>query len=207
MALLLPASAHRRVPWRNGCGATDEIVVAPLPPGDAAPGDATSHGFAWRVSVAHVETAAPFSAYPGVDRMLMLVDGAGMDLRFGDAPWRRIDRPFEPIRFAGETPVHCRLVDGPVRDFNVMTDRAVATADVLVVAHPGEASRSPFSGAVGKVQVRERLVVAFHGAVVVRIDGVEMRLAPVDAVRLGADETIVVEALERGARAVVVEVG
>jgi environmental stress-induced protein Ves len=54
----------------------------------------------------------------------MLVDGQGMDLAVGtDAP-HRLDRPFEPFVFSGDVPAECRLIEGPVRDFNLMVDRS-----------------------------------------------------------------------------------
>ncbi len=50
------------VPWKNGLGRTRELAIQP-------PG-AGMDDFLWRVSVAEVETAAPFSAFPGVDRVI-----------------------------------------------------------------------------------------------------------------------------------------
>jgi hypothetical protein len=54
-------------PWKNGLGRTRELAVAP-------PG-AGMDGFLWRVSVAEVDSAAPFSAFPGIDRTIVLLEG------------------------------------------------------------------------------------------------------------------------------------
>ena len=158
----LPASGHRRVPWRNGGGVTDEILVVPHP--------ADPSRFAWRLSMAQVASAGPFSSFPGVDRTLLLVEGAGMELRFGEGPWRVLDRCFAPIGFRGETPVDCRLIDGPVLDFNVMVDRAIGQAMVTVL-EVGGASRSALPevarGIWGDAAAIQRAVVNLRGRIAV----------------------------------------
>jgi environmental stress-induced protein Ves len=121
---VLAPSTYRRMPWLNGGGRTTEIFVAP--PG--APLD----GFAWRVSLADVGASGPFSAFPGVDRILVLVSGRGMRLT-GDGGTLDVTRPFEPVRFAGDRPLECALAAGPARDFNLMVRRGVVRGDVWVV--------------------------------------------------------------------------
>ena len=59
-------------PWKNGAGLTREIAVAR--------NAATECGFDWRLSVAEVARDAPFSAFPGVDRCIVLLRGAGLQL-------------------------------------------------------------------------------------------------------------------------------
>jgi environmental stress-induced protein Ves len=54
----------------------------------------------------------------------MLIEGRGMDLAVGSDSPRRLDRPFEPFLFSGDAPAACQLVDGPIRDFNLMVDRS-----------------------------------------------------------------------------------
>lgn len=69
---LVSESDCRRMPWKNGGGTTVEIA--------SAPGDADLDTFVWRVSVAEVARDGPFSAFPGVDRVIALVRGSGMRL-------------------------------------------------------------------------------------------------------------------------------
>ncbi|MFT3954315.1 MAG: HutD family protein [Piscinibacter sp.] len=101
--------------WKNGAGLTREIATGP----DGAGID----DFDWRLSVAELEHDAPFSAFPGIDRCIVVLDGAGMTLHDAAGGEVRELRPLEPWAFGGETTLSARLPAGPCRDFNVMTRR------------------------------------------------------------------------------------
>jgi environmental stress-induced protein Ves len=117
LAALTPA------PWKNGGGVTREIAAMPAGAGMAE--------FDWRISVADIAADGPFSAFPGIDRQIVLLDGAGVRLRADDGSFdHRLDAVGEPFAFAGETGVHACLLDGATRDFNVMTRRGRARARV-----------------------------------------------------------------------------
>ncbi len=88
---ILRASSHRTMPWKNGGGSTTEIAVAP----DGAGIDA----FDWRISMAVVAADGPFSEFPGVDRTLSILDGAGLVLRGIGAGPVRLDRTTAPFAF------------------------------------------------------------------------------------------------------------
>lgn len=103
------------VPWKNGGGATRELAC--WPPG------AGMDGFEWRASVARIAQAGPFSAFPGVDRQILLLRGGGVLLR-GQGLEHRLDQPHQPFAFAGDEPLQCQLLgDGPSCDFNLMLRR------------------------------------------------------------------------------------
>jgi len=107
---LIPASRNRRTRWKNDGGDDD---------------------FRWRVSIAEIESDGPFSSFPGIERDLLLLEGNGIELDIdGDAPRRLVQR-FERIHFGGEANVHCRLLAGATRDFNVMAQRDDVRADVV----------------------------------------------------------------------------
>jgi environmental stress-induced protein Ves len=110
-------------PWKNGGGVTREIA--------ALPAGSTVDDFVWRVSVAEIAQAGPFSPFPGVDRQIMLLSGAGVRLR-GDGIDHRLDRPLQPFAFAGEAAIDASLLDGPSHDLNVMTRRDAMRAEVQV---------------------------------------------------------------------------
>lgn len=102
-------------PWKNGLGRTREIAVHPSA---AGMGD-----FLWRVSVAEVDSAAPFSAFPGIDRSIALLDGAGFTMTLDDGRTHVLTTPFAPFAFPGEAKVTIALAGGPTRDFNLMVRR------------------------------------------------------------------------------------
>ncbi|MFJ6754862.1 HutD family protein [Streptomyces sp. NPDC091273] len=121
---LLRAADRGATPWKNGGGVTREIAARPE---GAGTGD-----FAWRVSLAEVAADGPFSSFPGVDRILTLAEGAGMDLAVAGVR-HLVDERFAPRDFAGDEPTDCRLLDGPVVNFNVMYRRSETRAETAVV--------------------------------------------------------------------------
>ena len=111
----LEASECVRQRWKNGGGTT--IELAREDDGDR---------WLWRLSVADVEASGPFSDFTGYRRIIALLDGNGMALSFDRAPPVVIDRRYEPFAFDGGWRTDCRLLDGPVRDFNlIVEDRRV----------------------------------------------------------------------------------
>ncbi|RZF31479.1 HutD family protein [Paraburkholderia sp. UYCP14C] len=120
-------------PWKNGGGVTREVAAFPPPSGGQG---AASGDFVWRVSVADVAQAGPFSRFDGVDRTLVLLSGAGMLLdELGDAgvvATHVLQQPLDLARFHGETRIDARLVDGATRDFNLMVRRDVAQGELNV---------------------------------------------------------------------------
>ena len=122
-------------PWKNGLGRTRELAVQP-------PG-AGMEDFLWRVSVAEVDSAAPFSAFPGIDRTIVLLEGAGFHMQLGGGITHALTEPFAPFAFAGEAPVQVTLAGGPTRDFNLMTRRAHVHGHVAVWRTPVEAQLLP----------------------------------------------------------------
>lgn len=130
MRRLGPAD-YRDMPWKNGGGVTRELLKLPHPSDPAR--------FLARLSVATVGASGPFSVFPGVDRTLMILDGAGVALTLGGEREVVLDRRWQPFAFPGEAEIQCRLLGGPVRDFNLMVDRALAQGTLAVVLlAPGE---------------------------------------------------------------------
>ncbi|MFD0276086.1 HutD family protein [Kitasatospora sp. NPDC127111] len=124
---VLRAAERPATPWLNGGGVTREVAGFPAGAGPAA--------FDWRVSLADVASEGPFSLFAGIDRVITLVDGDGMVLTV-DGAEHRIDEPFRPFAFSGDAATDCRLLGGPVVDFNVMTRRGRATADLALATAP-----------------------------------------------------------------------
>ncbi|MFH8338414.1 HutD family protein [Streptomyces sp. AM6-12] len=121
---VLWAGERAAVAWKNGGGLTREIAAAPAGAGMA--------DFAWRVSLAEVAQGGPFSRFEGVDRVITLVDGPGMVLTVDGTP-HTVAEPYVPFAFPGDADTGCRLLGGPLVDFNVMTRRGRAGARVEIV--------------------------------------------------------------------------
>lgn len=113
------------MPWKNGGGTTTEVAIEP-------PGATLATGFAWRISMADVMSDGPFSRFPGYDRALAILSG-GMVLQGLGAGDTTLS-PHIAVTFAGENDVFCRLLDGPLRDYNVMTRRAAVSAELAFAA-------------------------------------------------------------------------
>lgn len=105
-------------PWKNGGGVTRELALC-----------ADDKGIAWRLSVADVARAGPFSPYPGLKRVLTAIEGAGLVLRHAGGVIGALRG--KPVRFDGDTAINCDLIGGPVRDFNLIYDPARHSMDVI----------------------------------------------------------------------------
>ncbi|MFF2961347.1 HutD family protein [Streptomyces sp. NPDC057963] len=121
---VLQAADRTATPWKNGGGVTREIAAFP----EGAPLDA----FDWRVSLADVSRDGPFSSFPGIDRTLTVVEGAGMDLVVG-GEHHIVDEPHWPHDFPGDQETYGRLLGGPVVNVNVMYRRESTSAEAAVV--------------------------------------------------------------------------
>lgn len=119
--VVLPANKYRRERWRNGAGWTREIVrlCAAAGHGWAADDDI---GDDWdvRLSIAEIDRDCAFSAFPGIERELVLLRGDGIELTFADGRVVVVDPPHGRIRFDGADAPRCRLSYGPTHDFNLM---------------------------------------------------------------------------------------
>jgi len=152
------------MPWRNGLGTTTELAR-----------EDTESGFLWRLSRADVTTDGPFSNFPGIDRILLLLSGAGLKLAFSNRALT-LNEPYASAEFAGDEPVICTLIDGPCQDFNIMVNRARAAAKVTI-------ARSPFSAHAAA----RTLLHVLDGAWALQFEGVETAL-PQDSLVLLKDE-------------------
>lgn len=130
------------VPWKNGGGSTRELACWPAGAG--------MDSFEWRVSVATIATPGPFSAFAGVDRQIMLLEGDGVHLQ--SAPglhggWAHtLDQRWRPFAFAGEAPVDCSMLGGTSTDFNLMVRRGVWTGAMQVVQSAQSVAAQPSAG-------------------------------------------------------------
>lgn len=168
-------SEYRSMPWKNGGGVTREVasgaVRAPL--AAAEPAD----GLDWRVSIADVDAGGPFSPFPGIDRVITLVEGEGMVLTVDGTS--QLVEPLSPFAFPGDATTDCLLKAGAVRDMNVMTRRGRATAQVRMVTVVA-AQGAEMACADGETLL---VMAATEGISVSGPDGRETALGRLDCVR------------------------
>lgn len=116
--------AYRAMPWRNGRGVTLEIAREP----------AIGEEFAWRLSLADIDTDGEFSAYPGYRRALVLVAGNSLHLRFRGRGNRLLDPSSRGARFEGEWQTHCAIPEGRCTDLSLIVRKGLAAPAAVVRA-------------------------------------------------------------------------
>ena len=128
--------------WRNDGGWTREIARG----GEAEDWD-------WRVSIADVETDGPFSRFPGIEREIVLLSGAGMHFDFGDGEAFDLTPETPRLRFDGDRALDSHLLDGPTRDFNLMWARDRIDAELWLRPMVGSATLAVAAGETWLIHV------------------------------------------------------
>lgn len=113
MSRILGPETSRRRAWKNGLGSTLDV---------ASDAERPEQEWTWRLSIADVPEAARFSEFPGVDRLLLCLEGPGLSVECSGA---RISVPSagEALAFAGEEEVRGEPLGPGVRDVNLMLRR------------------------------------------------------------------------------------
>jgi hypothetical protein len=150
----------RQVRWKNGRGVTTELAIWPE-------GSALERGdFHWRAARARLAEAGPFSEFPGLERILIVIEGLGLLLDHGaDAP-RAFLRAFEPYPFPGRWRTTAELPHGPIEDLSLLyrPEHVRVQAECLRL---GERSvRAPIEGEAA-------LLLMLEGTAALRVTGEE----------------------------------
>ena len=125
--------------WANGLGTTLEVCTSP----STIPWD-------WRLSIAEIHQDGPFSILPGIDRALLVAQGAGMTLHLAGVAHSL--GLFEGVEFSGDLEARATLKDGPVRDLNLMVRRDASIGrPVLEVVHVEKGECIAVKGALALV--------------------------------------------------------
>jgi environmental stress-induced protein Ves len=187
---VIKAADCKRMPWKNGAGETVEIAIAPIGAG--------LDDFEWRLSMAHVDTDGPFSAFAGVDRTLAVADGEGLTLSILGRGSITLTKQSEPLTFAGDPATSAVRVNGRVTDLNVMTRRG---------RFQHRMERLDISGSLDvKVDATVALLVCVTRGVRVEAQGGVARLGPLDTARLdGLSGHVLVVAESRASRCYLIQ--
>ena len=170
MIRVLHSDALRRMPWKNGRGTTLEIASDSPAPGEP---------WTWRFSVADVPESGPFSRFEGCERLIGCVEGRGMRLVIDDAAPCDVPAAGPGLRFSGEANTIGHLIDGPVRDANLMVARHLWRGELEVLRDAASRRLERFGSAMvyavtGQAVVRsgrdERTIEAGQAAIVTAVE-------------------------------------
>ena len=98
----------KAVPWAGGV--TRTIAAGP-----------DSKNWDWRLSMAEVAKAGPFTPMPGIDRIITVVEGELIALTV-DGVEQALEK-YRPFRFSGDSTTSATLPTGALKDLNLMTRR------------------------------------------------------------------------------------
>lgn len=125
---ILRAADRTPMPWKNGGGVTREVAIWPP--------TAALDAFDWRISIADVAQGGPFSAFTGVDRVLTVIEGSGIELAVEGLATVRLDAAASPFAFPGDAACAATLHQGAIRDLNLMVRRGAYVTCVRRVDGP-----------------------------------------------------------------------
>jgi uncharacterized protein len=140
--------------------------------------------------VAHIEKSGPFSDFAGYERRMLLLQGRGLDLTFGDGHRSELREMGDWVAFDGAGSTHCDLLDGPCIDLNLITLKSLNAAarleqlqgSLTAIAAPGQTI----------------LVFSLAGALALREEaGGSTKLEPWD-LAVVSQETVRLEPVEPG---------
>lgn len=131
-------------PWRNGGGVSRELAARPVVSAGNTP---AGPGWDWQVNIAELSSAGGFSAYPGMDRVLTVIDGELLLLRVDGA-----EHPLEkyrPFRFSGDADSAAALPTGDVRALNVITRKGIFKGYTSIIELSKKRAHPVFAGQWG----------------------------------------------------------
>jgi uncharacterized protein len=133
-------------PWRNGGGVTRQIASRPAPASPVQDG-AGDGGWDWRVSIADVTKAGEFSPFPGMERVLTVIEGELLLLSVDGA--EHLMEKYRPFRFPGGAATLSKLPTGDVRNLNVITRAGAFKGFTSIIELSKKRAQPVFEGQLG----------------------------------------------------------
>jgi uncharacterized protein len=143
-------------PWRNGGGVTRELAShsgasSGTDSAEAASSDdgASSDNGAWdwRVSIADVTKAGDYSAFPGMEWLLTVVEGELLLLSV-DGTEHPLEK-YRPFRFPGGAASSSALPTGDIRNLNIITREGAFKAYTSILELSKKRAHPVFGGQLG----------------------------------------------------------
>ncbi|HXK49058.1 MAG TPA: HutD family protein [Clostridiales bacterium] len=147
---IIKPEEYKTMPWKNGKGVTTELFIKNAQATDK---------YIYRLSMAGVTEDGEFSDFSGYDRTLIMLEGNGIRLHHSDGTMNELRTTSDIALFSGDEETHAELVNGPIKDFNVMTLRERCVSDVKIMS-------------CGKISAakKELLIYALSDTVIVHKD-------------------------------------
>jgi len=159
-------------PWKNGLGSTQDILI--LPP------EATDDSFDLRLSLTPIPARAAFSPFPGIERVITLIEGSTLELEFADHTAQL--HCGDSLAFG---PDQCPIgkPETPARVINVMARRAAwQIKSCTVVNHIPQQDTGDLA-----------CLVALSAPCPCRIKGQNFTLSPLETIAITGPATIEAE--------------
>ena len=121
MLTILSPETFKTIPWKNGLGQTTELAIN---------SGGNLDNFNWRLSIASVVNDGDFSNFSGYQRNLVLIEGEGLILDHRNGDIDELTNLLDIAHFDGGSKTHGSLVNGGIKDFNIMTKQNSFTAEV-----------------------------------------------------------------------------
>lgn len=118
--LSIPPESQTTLAWRNGGGLTRQILRI-----------GSESDYAWRASLARVDNSGPFSAFPGHVRVIALVEGGPLHLKFPDGQALPVEPRLKPRPFPSRAAPMGELGESPATVFNLIYDPRQVQAQLL----------------------------------------------------------------------------
>ncbi|MCU6479582.1 HutD family protein [Arthrobacter sp. A2-55] len=126
-------AALKAAPWANGGGVTRQVAAGPDPA-----------NWDWRISIAEVAKAGAFSAFPGMERIITIIDGELIALTV-DGAERAVEK-FRPFRFSGDSDTSATLPTGALKDLNLITRRGAFAGHATILELSKKRPHPVFAG-------------------------------------------------------------
>jgi len=121
MIKIIPPQQFKTIPWKNGLGETTELAINQ---------GGNLDDFDWRLSIASVVNDGVFSNFTGYCRNLVLIEGVGLSLTHDNIKTDSLNKLLDVARFSGGCETNGKLINGAIKDFNIITKTETVSADV-----------------------------------------------------------------------------
>lgn len=121
MIKLIDHLNYQKKLWKNGRGTTQEIAVSH-----------SNEDYDWRMSMADIVESGPFSLFPGMERILVLLTGSEIKITHHGHSSEQSLPLFSPYQFSGDWQTSATIYERG-RDFNLIycRDKFVGSIEII----------------------------------------------------------------------------